>query len=72
MTEAVELVCKKLHMPYPGVRIPANMRVVIGPPSIADALCARGFYERVPDDILAQEKAAAKKATEPPKTKGSK
>jgi hypothetical protein len=72
MTEFVELVCKRLHMPYPNVRIPANMRVVIGPPSIADALCARGFFERVPEDIQAQEKAAAEKPAEPPKKKGSK
>jgi hypothetical protein len=55
MIETEELVCKKLHMPWPGVRIPANMRVVIGPPEIAEALCRRGFFERISPEILAQE-----------------
>ena len=55
MIETVELVCKKLHMPYPNVRIPANMRIAIGPPEIADALVRRGFFERIPPEILAQE-----------------
>lgn len=58
MTEVVELVCKKVHMPYPNVRIPANTRLAIGPPWIAEALCARGFFERVPDDILKKEQEA--------------
>ena len=55
MTASEELVCKKLHMPWPGIRIPANMRVVIGPPEIAEALVRRGFFERISPEILAQE-----------------
>jgi len=56
--DIVELVCKRVHMPYPNVRIPANTRVAIGPPWIAEALCARGFFEKVPEDVL---QAATKK-----------
>jgi hypothetical protein len=62
MTEAVELVCKRVHMPYANVRIPANTLVAIGPPWLAEALCARGFFEKVPEDILKQEREAEAKA----------
>ena len=55
MIETEELVCKKLHMPWPGVRIPANMRVVIGPPEIAEALVRRGFFERISPEVLVAE-----------------
>ncbi|MCK9569679.1 hypothetical protein M0R72_12120 [Candidatus Pacearchaeota archaeon] len=58
MTEVVELICKKLHMPYPNVRIPANTRVAIGPPWIAEALCVRGFFEKVSEDVLKLEREA--------------
>lgn len=59
MIETVELVCKRIHMPYPNVRIPANTRVAIGPPWLAEALCVRGFFEKVSDEILQKEKDAA-------------
>ena len=55
MIETVELVCKRLHMPWPNVRIPANMRVSIGPPELAEAICRRGFFERISPEVLAQE-----------------
>lgn len=58
MIEAVELVCKRIHMPYPNVRIRANDRIAIGPPWLADALCRRGFFEKVSDDVLAMEREA--------------
>lgn len=58
MIDSVELVCKRQHMPYPNVRIPAGTRVSIGPPWIAEALCVRGFFEKVPDDILKAEREA--------------
>jgi hypothetical protein len=58
MVETVELVCKRLHMPYPNVRIPANMRVAIGPPELAEALCVRGFFEKVSEDVLRREREA--------------
>ena len=69
MIETVELVCKRLHMPWPNVRIPANMRVSIGPPELAEALVRRGYFERISPEILAaeavkptdQEKSAKKK-----------
>lgn len=61
MVETVELVCKKLHMPWPNVRIPANMRIAIGPPELAEALCVRGFFERVAPDIIKQEEAIEEK-----------
>jgi hypothetical protein len=61
MIETVELVCKRIHMPYPNVRIPANTRVAIGPPWIAEALCARGFFEKVSEDILKKEREAETK-----------
>ncbi len=59
--ETEELVCKKLHMPWPNVRIPANTRIALGPPELVDALVARGFFERVSPKILAKEAE-----TEPP------
>lgn len=55
MIETQELVCKKLHMPWPNVRIPANMRIALGPPELVDALVARGFFDRVAPDIIQQE-----------------
>lgn len=60
MIETVELVCKKLHMPWPNVRIPANMRVAIGPPELAEALCVRGFFEKISPEILQKEREIAK------------
>jgi hypothetical protein len=62
MIKTVALVCKKLHMPYPNVRIPANTRVAIGPPWIAEALCVRGFFEKVSEDVLNLERKAEAKA----------
>ncbi len=67
--ETVELVCKRVHMPYPNVRIPANMRIAIGPPELADALVARGYFERIAPDIIKQEAAppaAIKEQSKPP------
>lgn len=72
MIETEELVCTRIHMPYPNVRIPANMRIAIGPPELAEALCRRGFFERVSPEILQKEreadaKTAADLADEKPK-----
>ena len=61
MIETAELVCKRIHMPYANVRIPAGTRVAIGPLWIAEALCVRGFFEKVPEDILKQEREAEAK-----------
>ena len=58
MIETVELVCKRVHMPYPNVRIRANDRIAIGPPWLAEALCVRGFFEKVSEDVLAMEREA--------------
>jgi hypothetical protein len=55
MIETEELMCRKLHMPWPGVRIPANTRIALGPKPLVDQLCARGFFERIPPEIIAQE-----------------
>jgi len=68
----VEIVVKKLHMPWPGVRLAAGLRMKIEPDEVAEAIVRRGFAEQISTDILAQEKAAAKKAAEHPKQKGSK
>jgi len=65
MIETVELVCKRIHMPYPNVRIRANDRIAIGPPELAEALCRRGFFEKVAPEIIKQEAEA-----EAPKKKG--
>jgi hypothetical protein len=56
MIETVELVCKRVHMPYPNVRIRANDRIAIGPPWLAEALCVRGFFEKVSEDVVAMER----------------
>ena len=69
MIETVELVCKRIHMPYPNVRIRANQRVAIGPPELAEALCRRGFFEKVAPEIIKQEAEAEKPAPEPKKEK---
>jgi hypothetical protein len=58
MIETVELVCKRVHMPYPNVRIRANDRIAIGPPWLAEALCVRGFFEKVSEDVIAMEREA--------------
>lgn len=63
----MEIVIKKLHMPWPNVRLAAGLRMKIEPDTVADALIARGFAEKIQDDVLAKE-AEAKK---PKKGKGS-
>jgi len=72
MVKVVELVCKRLHMPYPNVRIPANMRIAIGPPELAEALCVRGFFEKVPEDVLKNEREAAESPKKEKHEAGSK
>lgn len=69
VVEAVELIVRKRHDPYPGVRLFANNRVAIGPPELADALCRRGFFEKVAPEILQKEAEAEKPAPEPKKEK---
>lgn len=59
--DVVELVVRKRHDPYPGVRLYANNRVAIGPPELAEALCRRGFFEKVAPEIIQQEAEAPKK-----------
>lgn len=68
MIETVELVCKRVHMPYPNVRIRANDRIAIGPPWLAEALCVRGFFEKVSEDVLAMEREAELTDIEPEKS----
>lgn len=58
--DVVELVVRKRHDPYPGVRLFANQRVTIGPPELAEALVRRGFFEKVAPDVLEQEKTKKK------------
>ena len=70
MIETVELVCKRLHMPWPNVRIPANMRVSIGPPELAEALVRRGYFERISPEILAAEAVKPPDAEKQAKKKG--
>jgi hypothetical protein len=57
----MEIVIKKLHMPWPNVRLAAGLRMRIEPDTVAEALIARGFAEKIPDDILAKEAEAKKK-----------
>lgn len=45
-------------MPWPGIRLESGLRMKIEPDTIAEALCARGFAEKIAEDILEQEKAA--------------
>ncbi|MCK9569457.1 hypothetical protein M0R72_11005 [Candidatus Pacearchaeota archaeon] len=52
----MEIVIKKRHMPWPNVVLPANLRMKIEPDEIAEALCRRGFAEKIPEDIIEQEK----------------
>ena len=54
----MEIVIKRRHMPWPGVRLAAGLRMKIEPDTIAEALCARGFAEKIAEDIIKQEQAA--------------
>ena len=56
--DIVELIVKRRHLPYPGVLLQANTRVAIGPPDLAEALCARGFFEKVAPDVVQKEEEA--------------
>ena len=56
--DIVELIVKRRHLPYPGVLLQANQRVAIGPPELAEALCRRGFFERVTPDVMQKEEEA--------------
>lgn len=69
VVEAIELIVRKRHDPYPGVRLFANQRVAIGPPAFAEALVRRGFFEKVADDVLQKEEAETQEI-EKPKKKG--
>ena len=52
----MEIVIKRLHAPWPNVRLPAGTRMKIEPDWVAEAVCARGFAEKIAQDILSQEK----------------
>ena len=54
----MEIVIKKLHMPYPNVRLAAGLRMRIEPDVVAQAICDRGFAEKISQDILDQESEA--------------
>lgn len=40
----MRLVVKRAHMPYPGVRLPAGMEMVVEPDTVAQALIERGWF----------------------------
>jgi hypothetical protein len=69
VVEAIELIVRKRHDPYPGVRLFANQRVAIAHPAFAEALLRRCFFEKVADDVLQKEEAEAEEL-EKPKKKG--
>lgn len=39
----MKIVIKRLHMPYPNVRLPAGLEMTIEPDWYAEAMIARGF-----------------------------
>jgi hypothetical protein len=63
----MQIVIKRLHMPYPNVRLQSGLRMKIEPDWVAQAICDRGFAEKISEDILAKEAEAllpkAKKGT---------
>jgi len=62
----MDIVIKKLHSPWPNVRLAAGLRMKIEPDVVAQAICDRGFAEKISQDILDQE-AKAKAESEAPK-----
>ena len=40
----MKLTVKRAHMPYPGIRLPVGLKMVIEPDEIAEALVARGWF----------------------------
>ena len=42
----MRLKVKRAHMPYPAVRLPHGLQVVIEPDYIAEELIRRGFFEK--------------------------
>jgi len=55
-------------MPWPNVRLVSGLRMQIEPDWVAEAIIARGFAEKIPEDILKQEREALKPpiVVEPP------
>jgi len=42
----MRLKVKRAHMPYPAVRLPHGLQMVIEPDWVAEALIRRGFFEK--------------------------
>jgi hypothetical protein len=59
----MKLTVKRAHIPYPGVRLPAGLKMVIEPDEIAEAIIRRGWAdlgwveESKPEPIAKTKKA---------------
>lgn len=47
----MKLIVKRAHMPYPGVRLVAGLKMVIEPDEIAEALVRRGWFEETSAEV---------------------